>query len=310
MSASGAITEGAQSFDGNKTFTGNVTVLGTLTPSVTADTTITAGAAGTAGTLQIYPATTAKGTTTLTASDNTGDTVTNVNTAAQAAARTYTVPDAGASASFVMTEGAQTVNGTKTFGTAPVASGASLTAGTVARTSLAQETSVVSPVQLTTARTWDLVSANLPATGGSDDLGLYNNTFLTTAPTVETGDVKATTTTRYARFSYRVPECYVAGGAVSIRINVGMKTTVADTSATVDVECVRVAAPSVDICTTAATTINSLTAANKDFTLTPTNIVVGDLLDFRITIAIVDAATGTAVIGTINTISALITAKG
>lgn len=33
------------------------------------------------------------------------------------AARTYTIPDAGASASFVMTEGAQTINGVKTFGT-------------------------------------------------------------------------------------------------------------------------------------------------------------------------------------------------
>ena len=31
------------------------------------------------------------------------------------ASRTYTVPDAGAAASFVMTEGAQTINGAKTF---------------------------------------------------------------------------------------------------------------------------------------------------------------------------------------------------
>lgn len=33
-------------------------------------------------------------------------------------ARTYTIPDAGANASFVMTEGNQTINGTKTFGSA------------------------------------------------------------------------------------------------------------------------------------------------------------------------------------------------
>lgn len=74
-----------------------------------------AGSSGVAGSVDIFPATTSKGKTTFTASDNTGDTTTVVNTALQAGARTYTVPDAGASASFVMTEGAQTINGVKTF---------------------------------------------------------------------------------------------------------------------------------------------------------------------------------------------------
>lgn len=45
-----------------------------------------------------------------------GNTTTLITNASQAAARTYTIPDAGASASFVMTEGAQTINGTKTYG--------------------------------------------------------------------------------------------------------------------------------------------------------------------------------------------------
>lgn len=73
------------------------------------------GASGTAGTLSVFPTTASKGVTTLTASDNSGNTTTNINTAAQAGARTYTIPDAGASASFVMTQGTQTVSGTKTF---------------------------------------------------------------------------------------------------------------------------------------------------------------------------------------------------
>lgn len=38
-----------------------------------------------------------------------------VTNASQAAARTYTIPDAGADASFVMTQGAQTIAGIKTF---------------------------------------------------------------------------------------------------------------------------------------------------------------------------------------------------
>lgn len=42
-----------------------------------------------------------------------------ITSPAPAASRIYTIPDAGAAASFVMTEGAQTINGVKTFGSAP-----------------------------------------------------------------------------------------------------------------------------------------------------------------------------------------------
>lgn len=42
--------------------------------------------------------------------------VVTIAVASLAASRIYTVPDAGAAASFVMTEGAQVINGTKTFG--------------------------------------------------------------------------------------------------------------------------------------------------------------------------------------------------
>lgn len=68
------------------------------------------------------------------AADSAGNTITTVTNASQAAARTYTIPDAGGSASFVMTEGAQTINGTKTIPaivTTNLDAGASGTAGTV-----------------------------------------------------------------------------------------------------------------------------------------------------------------------------------
>jgi hypothetical protein len=41
---------------------------------------------------------------------------TTINSVAPAASRTYTIPDAGGAANFVMSESAQTINGTKTFG--------------------------------------------------------------------------------------------------------------------------------------------------------------------------------------------------
>jgi hypothetical protein len=59
---------------------------------------------------------TQKGTLVIKAADSAGNTQTLITNASQAAARTYTIPDAGASASFSMTEGAQTLNGIQTYG--------------------------------------------------------------------------------------------------------------------------------------------------------------------------------------------------
>jgi hypothetical protein len=87
------------------------------TPSLTSvtATNIDAGSSGVAGTVDIFPTTAAKGKIALTAADSAGDTTTTIVNASQAGARTYTIPDAGASASFVMTAGAQTIAGAKTF---------------------------------------------------------------------------------------------------------------------------------------------------------------------------------------------------
>lgn len=110
-SASFVMTEGAQTINGTKTIPAIVT------------TNIDAGASGTAGTVDVFPTTASKGKIQLAAADSAGDTTTTITNASQAGARTYTIPDAGASASFVMTEGAQTVNGAKTFGSAIVPTG-------------------------------------------------------------------------------------------------------------------------------------------------------------------------------------------
>lgn len=81
---------------------------------------IDAGSSGVVGTLDIFPATAAKGRVRHTAADSAGDTITTVVNASQAAARTYTMPDAGTDANFVFSEGAATINGVKTFGSIPL----------------------------------------------------------------------------------------------------------------------------------------------------------------------------------------------
>lgn len=76
-----------------------------------------AGASGTAGSVDIFPTTASKGKVSLTATANTNDDAITITNAAFGQASTITLPDPGAAAaSYVLTEGAQTVNGVKTFG--------------------------------------------------------------------------------------------------------------------------------------------------------------------------------------------------
>ncbi len=64
---------------------------------------IDAGKSGQVGTVDLFPPTASKGKVQHKAADSAGNTTTTITNASQAAARTYTIPDAGASADFVMT---------------------------------------------------------------------------------------------------------------------------------------------------------------------------------------------------------------
>ena len=179
---------------------------------------------------------------------------------------------------------------------------------------LKQDSLAIFPVNMMDLRVWDAIQANLPGTAATDDLSLVGITFGSTAPRVTAGDCKALgATTRYARFMVRLPECYEAGETVTISLSAGMATTVASVSCTVDIEAYeidKIGGISADLCTTAATTINSLTFGAKAFAITPTSLVAGDVLDIRLTIAVNDAATVTAVTPTIAGIDLLCDIKG
>jgi len=91
--------------------TGNVVGKG----SIQADGLIQSGKDTVAGDVRIYPATTARGYLKILAADGGGDHVTTITRAETSASRTYTIPEAGGNASFVMTAGAQTIAGAKTL---------------------------------------------------------------------------------------------------------------------------------------------------------------------------------------------------
>ena len=153
-------------------------------------------------------------------------------------------------------------------------------------------------------RVWNALHTNLPGTPLTDDLGLVGGTFATASPSIQTEDLKAAgATTSYARACVPLPWDYAAGQTVTARFHAGMLTTISDGTATLDLQCYETdeeVGISADICATAAQSINSVTLADIDFTITPTALTAGDLLDMRIAIAINDAATGTAVIGCVG----------
>ena len=181
-------------------------------------------------------------------------------------------------------------------------------------TILTQDANAIFPVMLTDLRVWDAYQTNLPGTAATDDLALIGGTFATAPPTISAGDLKAAgATTRYARFQVQLPECYDPGQTVTLSLYSGMKTTVADVSCTVDVQCYKldkISGIGSDLCTTSATTMNSLVFAAKAFTITPSGLVAGDVFDVRIAIACNDAATATAVTPTIAAIDLLCDIKG
>lgn len=194
-------------------------------------------------------------------------------------------------------------------GTLDVQSGTlSVADGQVTRSWLAQDALAPLAIPLTELRVWDALGTLLPGTAANDDLAIITGTFGTDAARVRTSDAKASSVTQRGRVLIPLPPDYDAGETLTLRVRAGMITTVADTSATVDVECyVEDADGAVgsDICATAAQSINSTDKANKDFTITPTGLAPGDVLDVRLTVAIVDSATGTAVIGEISRLALL-----
>jgi hypothetical protein len=113
------------------------------------------------------------------------------------------------------------------------------------------------------------------------------------------GDVKTLASTRKARALVALPPEYVAGETVKLVVSAGVKTTVASTSVTVDFQAYTTdrdgAVDGSDLVATAATSINSLTLGDYEFTVTSTSLSPGDTLDILLSIAYSDSGTVTAV---------------
>lgn len=186
----------------------------------------------------------------------------------------------------------------------------------VTRASLAQEALAAYVIRPGDWRTHDALHALLPGTPATDDLGIASGTFGTDFPYVWAGDQKnnGASNNRRAAVLLRLPPEYVAGQPVRLRFKAGMKTTVASVAATLDVEVYKngqdLLVDGADLYSGAALTINSTTLADKDFELNASGLQPGDELLARVTIAVNDSGTLTAVDAVIADAALLLSIKG
>lgn len=183
----------------------------------------------------------------------------------------------------------------------------------VPRSQLTQDDLKPYVLDLTMAKVHDARQTDSPGTAANDDMAIITGTPGTDAPTLQGVDFGGTSTDEKCAFTFVLPAEYVSGETITVRVRGGMVTGVADTACTVDVECWKEngdGAVGSDICSTAAQSINSLTYANKDFTITPTGLVAGDVLQLRFSFAGSDVGNLVVMIPEISKITVLLDVKG
>jgi hypothetical protein len=193
-----------------------------------------------------------------------------------------------------------------------LAARASIT-GSIARGNLVQDDLAPYVIDLTQMRVHDARQTNLPGTAANDDMGLITGTPGTDAPTLQGVDFGGTTTDEKTAFTFTLPPEYVSGETITLRVRAAMLTTVSDGTATVDAEVWKedgAGDVGTDICATAPQSINSLTPANKDFTITPTGLVAGDVLQVRLAFAGSDTGNVGVMIPEISKVTMLLDVKG
>ena len=150
------------------------------------------------------------------------------------------------------------------------------------RKNVVQENLVLFSIPLTSwKKKGDLLE--LPTSPDGTNLALIAGAFGTASPILQGNTAVNNSYTEYARALYHLPECYVAGQSITFRIH-GKFSNAPTVSGTIDLIVHKTddeAGIGADIC---ATAVQSMTTsyADYDFTITPTGMIVGDLLDMEL----------------------------
>jgi hypothetical protein len=181
--------------------------------------------------------------------------------------------------------------------TVPSGSALDIPDASIARSELVED--ALQPYGITIEQIRSNAGASLTAaeTAGTFDITVGTNTI------VANGEVTDNETeVSVAYFQFVLPPEYVAGGDVVIRMPAALIKTGSPTNngSTLDIEVFEqsdAGAVGADICATAAVTFAALdTWYNKDFTITATDLVAGDVLNVKITSSVVDSEAGAGTI--------------
>lgn len=195
-------------------------------------------------------------------------------------------------------------------GTIDIQSGATWTVadGTIPRADLAENALQAYPVELKTVTFTSLA--------GAEAAGTFNAKYASNVIKFEGEVTDNETEVSVGYFQLILPAEYVAAGDVTVRFRSALVAsgTPTNNGSTLDLECYEqtsVTAGS-DIVATAAVTYAALdTYYSKDFTVTATDLVAGDILNCRVTTSIVDSEAGAGtIIWTSDPIKVLLDVKG
>ena len=187
----------------------------------------------------------------------------------------------------------------------------SASTGSIPRANLTEDALLAHGIPLTSVRGATGLSLTATETAGGFNLDISTNVLLLKG---EITDNETEVSVCHAE--YVLPDNYVAGGDITVRFRAALIKTGAPTNngSTLDLEVYKQGDGAVgsDLCATAAVTFAALdTWYNKDFTVTPTGLVAGDRLTFKITSSVIDSEAGAGtIICNIAAISVLADVKG
>ena len=183
--------------------------------------------------------------------------------------------------------------------------------GVVARGGLVEDALQAYKVPLASVLGADGADLAITETAGDFYRSIGTNQLLILGE-VSNGTVGADTEVSVGWFEFQLPPEYVAGGDIKVRAGVDVIGSGALGTCTIDFSAFLqdgvAGTVGSDLVTTAATAITA-TAANKDFVVTPTGLVPGDILIFKMTTS-VDNTDSTAIQAQISNLSVLCDIKG
>lgn len=167
----------------------------------------------------------------------------------------------------------------------------------IARSKLAEDALQIYGISIEEIRSDAGASLTAAETAGTFDITVGTNTILANGEVTDNE-----TEVSVAYFQFVLPPEYVAAGDVTIRLPAALIKTGAptDNGSTLDIEVYEqsdAGAVGADINSTAAATFVALdTWYNKDFVITATGLVAGDVLNVKITSSVIDSEAGAGTI--------------